>query len=127
MDTLTAGLDDTAAYLDDIIVTAKTIDEHNTRLEAVFRRIQDFGFRLRLEKCSLLRTEIRYLGFMINADGRRPDRAKVDAIQTMPVPKDVSELRASLGLVNFYGTFVRELHNLRAPLDAFTNKDAAYI
>ncbi|PIO72335.1 zinc knuckle [Teladorsagia circumcincta] len=31
------------------------------------------------------------------------------------------------GLVNFYGTFVRELHNLRAPLDALTKKDAAYI
>ncbi|PIO68446.1 hypothetical protein TELCIR_09766 [Teladorsagia circumcincta] len=44
----------------------------------------------------------------------------------MPVPKDVSQLRAFLGLVNFYGTFVRELHNLRAPLDALTKKDVAY-
>ncbi|PIO74481.1 hypothetical protein TELCIR_03500 [Teladorsagia circumcincta] len=50
MDTLTAGLDGTAAYLDDIVVTGKTIDEHNARLEAVFKKIQDFGFRLRLEK-----------------------------------------------------------------------------
>ncbi|PIO73854.1 reverse transcriptase [Teladorsagia circumcincta] len=127
METLTAGLDGTAAYLDDIIVTGKTIDEHNARLEAVFKKIQDFGFRLRLEKCSLLRTEIRYFGFIIDADGRRPDPAKVDAIQRMPVPKDVSQLRAFLGLVNFYGTFVRELHNLRAPLDALAKKDAAYM
>ncbi|PIO76779.1 reverse transcriptase, partial [Teladorsagia circumcincta] len=126
MDTLTAGLDGTAAYLDDIIVTGKTTDEHNARLEAVFRRIQDFGFHLRLEKCSLLRTEIRYLGFIINADGRRPDPAKIEAIHRMPVSKDVSQLRAFLGLVNFYGTFVRELHNLRAPLDALTKKDVAY-
>ncbi|PIO63147.1 hypothetical protein TELCIR_15269 [Teladorsagia circumcincta] len=49
MDTLTAGLDGTAAYFDDIIINGKTIDEHNARLEAAFRRIQDFGVRLRLE------------------------------------------------------------------------------
>ncbi|KIH67565.1 hypothetical protein ANCDUO_02104 [Ancylostoma duodenale] len=44
----------------------------------------------------------------------------------MPHPKDVSQLRAFLGLVNFYGTFVKDLHNLRAPLDAFTKKEAVY-
>ncbi|XGW14024.1 hypothetical protein V3C99_000367 [Haemonchus contortus] len=126
MDTLTAGLEGTAAYLDDIIVTGKSIEEHNSRLEAVFRRTQDFGFHLRLEKCSLLHTEIRYLGFIIDAEGRRPDPSKIEAIQRMPIPKDVSQVRAFLGLVNFYGTFVRELHNLRAPLDALTKKDAAF-
>ncbi|XGW02676.1 hypothetical protein V3C99_014594, partial [Haemonchus contortus] len=92
MDTMTAGLEGTAAYLDDIIVTGRTIEEHNSRLEAVFRRVQDFGFRLRLEKCSLLHTEIRYLGFIIDAEGRRPDPTKIEAIQKMPIPKDVSQL-----------------------------------
>ncbi|XGW10571.1 hypothetical protein V3C99_012234 [Haemonchus contortus] len=117
MDSPTTGLGSTAAYLDDIIVTGKTIEEHNSGLEAVFR-VQDFGFRLRLENCSLLYTEIRYLGFIIDAEGRRPDPTRIEAIQEMPIPEDVSELRAFLGLVNFYGTFVRELHNLQATLDA---------
>ncbi|PIO60675.1 hypothetical protein TELCIR_17822, partial [Teladorsagia circumcincta] len=35
-------------------------------------------------------------------------------------------LRAFLGLINFYGNFVKDLHNLRAPLDALTKKDAVY-
>nr|CDJ82258.1 RNA-directed DNA polymerase (reverse transcriptase) and Integrase domain containing protein [Haemonchus contortus] len=103
MDTLTAGLEGTAAYLDDIIVTGKSIEEHNSRLEAVFRRIQDFGFRLRLEKCSLLHTEIRYLGFIIDAEGRRPDPTKIEAIQRMPIPKDVSQktLKSDLLLAHY--------------------------
>ncbi|PIO69170.1 reverse transcriptase [Teladorsagia circumcincta] len=125
MDTLTAGLDGTAAYFYDIIVTGKTIDEHNARLEAVFRRIQDIGLLLAWK--SVRCCTLRYLGSIINADGRRPDPAKVESIQRMPVPKDVSQLRAFLGLVNFYGTFVRELHNLRAPLDALAKKDATYM
>ncbi|PIO52877.1 hypothetical protein TELCIR_25810 [Teladorsagia circumcincta] len=42
----------------------------------------------------------------------------------MPPPKDVSQLSAFLGLVNFYGNFVKDLHNLRVSLDALTKKDA---
>ncbi|PIO68833.1 hypothetical protein TELCIR_09366 [Teladorsagia circumcincta] len=44
----------------------------------------------------------------------------------MPAPNDVSQLRAFLGLTNFYGNFVEDLHNLRAPLDALTKKDVVY-
>ncbi|EYC29726.1 hypothetical protein Y032_0006g3147 [Ancylostoma ceylanicum] len=89
-------------------------------------RIHDYGFRVRLEKCAFLQTEINNLGFVINAEGRRPDPKKIGAIHKMPHPKDVSQLRAFLGLVNFYGTFVKDLHNIRAPLDALTKKDAVY-
>ncbi|PIO54721.1 reverse transcriptase, partial [Teladorsagia circumcincta] len=127
MDTMIAGLDGTAAYLDDIIVTGKTINEHNARLEAVLRRVHDYGFRVRLEKCSFLQTEIRYLGFIVNAKGRQPDPAKIEAMHNMPPPKDVSQLRAFLGLVNFYGNFVKNLHNLRVPLDALTKKDVTFL
>ncbi|KAK6762956.1 hypothetical protein RB195_023605 [Necator americanus] len=44
----------------------------------------------------------------------------------MPAPRDVSQLRFFLGLINFYGNFVKDLHNLRAPLDALTKKDVVY-
>ncbi|KAK6749454.1 hypothetical protein RB195_001828 [Necator americanus] len=64
---LIAGVDRTAAYLNNILVTGRTIGEHNARLEAVFKRIQDYGLRLRLDKCAFLQTEITYLGFIINA------------------------------------------------------------
>ncbi|EPB70887.1 reverse transcriptase [Ancylostoma ceylanicum] len=72
IDALIAGLDGTAAYLDVIIVTGRTIDEHNTCLNALLQRIHHHGFRVCLEKCAFLQTEINYLGFVINAKGRRP-------------------------------------------------------
>ncbi|PIO64870.1 hypothetical protein TELCIR_13484 [Teladorsagia circumcincta] len=83
MDTMIAGLDGTAAYLDDIIVTGKTITEHNARLGAVLRRNHDYGFRVRLKKCSFLQTEIRYLGLIVNAKGRQPDPAQIEAIHNI--------------------------------------------
>ncbi|KAK6739479.1 hypothetical protein RB195_008142 [Necator americanus] len=77
MDALIAGLDGTAAYLDDILVTGRAFGEHNARLEAVLKRIQDYGFRVRLDKCAFLQTEITYLEFVINAQGRLPDPEKI--------------------------------------------------
>ncbi|PIO77015.1 hypothetical protein TELCIR_00880 [Teladorsagia circumcincta] len=44
----------------------------------------------------------------------------------MPSPKDVSQLRDFLGLVNFHGNFVKNLHNSRVPLDVLTKKDATF-
>ncbi|KAK6742975.1 hypothetical protein RB195_010319 [Necator americanus] len=85
-----------------LLVTGRTIGEHNFRLEAVLKRIQGYGLRVQLDKCAFLQTGITYLGFVINAQGRRSDPEKIKAIQKMPAPKDVSQLRSSLGLINFY-------------------------
>ncbi|KAK6726461.1 hypothetical protein RB195_004653 [Necator americanus] len=114
------------AYFDDILVAGGAIGEHNARQEVVLKRIKDYGIRVRLDKCAFLQTEITYLEFVTNAQGRRPDPEKIKAIQKMPAPKDVSQLRSFLGLINFYGNFVKDLHNLRAPLDTLTKEDVVY-
>ncbi|EYC27937.1 hypothetical protein Y032_0008g26 [Ancylostoma ceylanicum] len=49
----------------------------------------------------------------------------LEAIHKMTHPKDVSQLRAFLGL-DFYGTFLKDLRNFCAPLDAPTKKDVVY-
>ncbi|EGT47135.1 hypothetical protein CAEBREN_29943 [Caenorhabditis brenneri] len=126
MDKLINGLDGTSAYLDDLIVTGSTIEEHNSRVHALMQKIQDFGFRIRMEKCSFLQHKIKYLGFVINKDGRKPDPEKIQHIKNMPKPENVSQLRSFLGLVQFYGTFINDFFNLRPPLDALTKKDADY-
>ncbi|KAK6763680.1 hypothetical protein RB195_024126 [Necator americanus] len=88
VDASIAGIDGTAAYLDDILVTGRTTGEHNARLEALFKRIQDYGLRVRLDKCAFLQTKITYLGFVI-AQGRRPDPERIEAIQKTLAPKDL--------------------------------------
>ena len=126
IDTMISGLDGVAAYLDDVIVTGRTLEEHNANLEALFDRIVKYGFRIRIEKCNLLMTEITYLGNVISAAGRRPDPKKIDAIILMPPPKDVGQVRTFLGLISYYSSFVPRMRNLRAPLDALLKKDTAF-
>ncbi|XGW28165.1 hypothetical protein V3C99_008177 [Haemonchus contortus] len=126
IDSMIAGLDGVAAYLDDIIVTGRTTMEHLHNLEALLRRIEQYGFRVREEKCHFMMTEIHYLGNIIDASGRRPDPEKIQAITKMPRPDNVAQLRSFLGMLNYYGTFIPEMRQLRAPLDALLKKDVPF-
>lgn len=127
MDAMTSGLEGTMAYLDDIIVTGKSVEEHKRGVVAVLKRLQDFGFRVRLEKCAFLQREIKYLGFGISAKGRQLDPTKIQPIIEMPPPRDISELRAFLGMLTFYSAFISEMKDLRAPLIELLMKDVKFI
>lgn len=123
MDKVIADMPGTAAYLDDIIVSGKTIAEHNERVLSLFNRLQNAGLKVKLEKCAFLETSMKYLGFIICAEGRKPDPDKVTAIVKLPPPTNVAELRSLLGMITFYSAFVSNLREIRGPLDKLLQKD----
>lgn len=123
MDNLLAGMPFAMAYLDDIVIVSRSIEEHAQHLKGVFSRIKDYGFRLRLEKCNFFMTSIKYLGVIIDSKGRRPDLAKIQAIAKMPPPSDVPTLRSFLGLINYYQVFVNNMRFIRQPFDELLQRD----
>ncbi|EYC38278.1 hypothetical protein Y032_0727g1871 [Ancylostoma ceylanicum] len=126
MDSMICGLEGVAAHLDDVIVTGRTFAEHRRNLEALFGRIHEYGFRVRMEKCNFLMPQICYLGCIIDKNGRHPDPEKIVIIRQMPVPKNVAEIRSFLGMISYYGSFVAEMRQLRAPLDALLKKNVPF-
>ena len=102
MDTILQGMPHVICYLDDILVTGSTEQEHNNNLEEVLRRLQEHGIRLRQDKCQFFQRSVEYLGHNINAEGVHTTKSKVTAIQEAPAPKNVQELRSFLGLLNYY-------------------------
>jgi len=52
-------------YLYDIVVFAKTPEEHLERLKTVFQRLKEAGLRMKPEKCSFLRRLVSFLGHVI--------------------------------------------------------------
>ena len=67
--------------------------------------------------------QVRYLGFIIDKNRRKPDLGNVEAIKSMPPPTNVSTLRSFLGMVNYYGVFLPNLNRLRAPFNGLLRKD----
>ena len=61
--------------------------------------------------------EVDYLGYRISSAGLQPLPDKVMAITEAPTPTNVQELRAFLGLINYYGKFINQLSTLAYPLN----------
>lgn len=123
---MVAGIPRVKPYLDDILIAGKTQEEHDRSLHAVLKRIQDYGFHLRIEKCRFSLPQIKFLGHIIDKDGLHPDPEKTRAISQMPAPKNISQLRSYLGAINYYERFIGQLKELRVPLDRLLKKDARW-
>lgn len=123
MEQMMSGLDFAAPYFDDILVISKQGEDHLEHVKAVFDRFREWNVRIKLEKCEFFKPEVRYLGKVVNENGTSPDPEKIAAIKSMPTPRNVSELRAFLGMINYYRHHIPNLQELRQPLDALTVKD----
>uniref|UniRef100_A0A914HNL6 RNA-directed DNA polymerase n=1 Tax=Globodera rostochiensis TaxID=31243 RepID=A0A914HNL6_GLORO len=126
MDQMIAGLPGVFAYLDDVIIASNTLTEHVTTLHQLFVKIQEYGFRIQMEKCHFLKKELRFLGHIVSNQGVRPDPARSAAIRDMPPPTDLSTLRSFLGALNYYGRFIKAMRELRGPLDVLLKKDTPW-
>ena len=81
MDTMLDGLNFAIAYLDNMIIISKSKEQHLEHVRRVFSRIQEFGFKVKKEKCEFFLEEIKYLGHIIDKGGRRPDPDRATAIK----------------------------------------------
>ena len=61
------------AYLDDILIYSKTLEEHQAYVKKVLEALSKVGLHLNLEKCEFHKTEVKYLGLIISADGVKMD------------------------------------------------------
>lgn len=126
MENLLQGLPRVAVYLDDIILTGRDEAEHLRTLEEVLRHLKDAGLRLHRSKCVFLKKEVEYLGHVVNAEGLHPVQSKVRAIEEAPSPTTVTELKAYLGLLNYYNKFLPSLATRLAPLHKLLRKDVQW-
>lgn len=69
MDTILQGIPRTICYIDDILVTGATKEEHVKHLEAVLHQLRDYGVRMKHNKCAFLKDRVEYLGHILDAEG----------------------------------------------------------
>ena len=109
-------------YIDDIVVYASSLDEHDAKIDRLFTRLSNAGLRLEPEKCTFLSTEVAYLRHIISEDGVRPNPKKIEAVKQFPVPRSARNIKEFLGLVGYYRRFVSNMAQRAKPLTELLKK-----
>lgn len=104
-------------YLDDIIITSSTFEEHINILREVHKRLSNANVTVNLEKCIFFRQSLKYLGFVVDSDGLRTNPEKVEAMVNYPRPRTSTEIKRFIGMCSWYRRFIPHFSTLVSPLN----------
>ncbi|GFW44230.1 retrovirus-related Pol polyprotein from transposon 297 [Trichonephila clavipes] len=96
-------------YMDDVIITSPSFNEHIDNLNQVFTLLRDAGLTLNKEKCHFARDKLKYLGLIISKEGIETDNSKVKAIAEIKPPKNNREVSKFLGMAGSLQKFTGSL------------------
>ena len=109
-------LENTFAYIDDIIVCGKDKEDHDSNLQ----RFKDIALRYNLtlneDKCQVGLDTINYLGYLISHGTLRPDPDRLQPLRDMPVLSTLTSLRRTLGLFSYYSSWIHDYSYRIQPL-----------
>ncbi|CAK1599635.1 unnamed protein product [Parnassius mnemosyne] len=129
MDSVLCGLQGEICfvYLDDIVVFASSLQEHEQKLEEVFSRLRIYELKIQPDKCEVLRYVVTYLGHIITNQGVKLNPDKIRTVQEFSIPKSCKDIKAFLDLTGYYRRFIRNFSKVTKPLTSLLKKDTAFI
>nr|XP_047141340.1 uncharacterized protein K02A2.6-like [Hydra vulgaris] len=109
--------------VDDILISGKSDIEHLNNLESVLRILKESGLTLKASKCSFMQPKVVFCGFIISQEGCRPTTQNVEAVMDAPRPTNIKELRAFLGMANYYNAYLPRMASFTEPLHNLMRKN----
>jgi hypothetical protein len=113
-------------FIDDVIIFSKSAQEHALRLENVLQIFDQANLQLHSGKCVFAQSQVNYLGFVLSEQGVAASPDKIKAVKNYPLPKNVKDVRAFLGLASFYRKLVENFAAEAKPLTELTKKDRPF-
>ncbi|KAG9453411.1 hypothetical protein H6P81_006315 [Aristolochia fimbriata] len=113
-------------YVDDLVVKTEQRSDHLLDLRAVFERLRRFQLKMNPLKCEFGVTSGKFLGFIVHHRGIEIDQSKIDAIQKMSEPRNVSELKSFQGHLAYIRHFISNLAGRCQPFSPLLKKGTPF-
>lgn len=126
MESIVAGLEGVIVYLDDVMVSGRTQEEHDIRLKALLARLAEFNILLNKNKCQFDVASVEFVGHNLSVNGVMPVESRVSAVKQFREPENATELRSFLGLVTYVGRFIPHLASKTDPLRTLLRKGVKF-
>ena len=89
---------------------------HVAAVRWVLDVLRKSGLFANLKKCRFHKDEVRFLGYVVSAQGVRMEDERIEAVKNWPEPKSVRDIQVFIGFANFYRRFIRGFSRIAAPL-----------
>ncbi|KAF9761135.1 Transposon Tf2-9 polyprotein [Nosema granulosis] len=106
-------------FVDDILIYSQTPEEHLEHINAVLSRLSNEGISINFEKSSFMKSEVKYLGKIINSTGIKPDISTIFKIENDLNPRNRKQLMKLIGVLNW---FMDHIPNLSTRIATITSK-----
>ena len=113
-------------YVDDLVVKAMSHEEHLRHLKTVFDRLRQHSLKLNPLKCAFMVSSGKFLGFVVRHRGIEIDPSKIKAIQELPPPRNLKQLRSFQGRLAYIRRFIANLSGKIQPFTRLTKKDVPF-
>ena len=113
-------LEKTRAYLDDVIISGATQEEHDRNLERFISTVKKYGITLNKDKCLINVQRISVLGHILEKGTKRPDPERLKTLMDYPLPATKQELHRFIGFFAYNAKWIAHYSDkVRPLLDAF--------
>ena len=116
------GMAHVDCFVDDVLIHTPDWEMHLQVLDEVLARLEKAGLTVKPAKCVIGADAIPFVGQDIGRGWKKPQDEKIRAITEVPVPKTKKEVRAFVGLVGFYRSYIRDFASIAKPLTDLTKK-----
>ncbi|GBB94650.1 hypothetical protein RclHR1_23990004 [Rhizophagus clarus] len=114
-------------YLDDVIIyTRGPLETHLDHLHQVFEILRSANLQIKLKKCYFCYPNIYFLGHVVGRDGIQVDPEKIEKVKNFPIPQNLRQLRAALGLFSYYRKFIKDFSKIVRPMNELLKKNVLF-
>ncbi|MFZ2538957.1 MAG: reverse transcriptase family protein, partial [Oscillospiraceae bacterium] len=111
------------SHVDDIVIFSQTWEDHMKHIRDVLQRLKDANLTANRSKSQFAKNKIKILGHVLEDGKILPDPEKTKAISEFPTPRTKKQVKAFVGLANFYRSFVNNFAEIARPLTDLTRRD----
>lgn len=114
-------------YIDDAIITGRTLKEHDENLRNFMIRAQKKGVKLNEKKVQFTRKSVKFFGHIFTKNAVKVDPERISVLENLVVPENKNDVQKFLGVVNYIRDFIPKLPDLTHNIRNLLKKDSEFI
>ena len=121
-------IDDVHVIADDIIIASNSEEEADRTLIKLFKRAQEKNVKFNIAKLQLKKSEVSFMGYIVDPNGVKPDPSKVEAIVNMREPEYKKDIQRLIGMLNYLNSqYIPDMSTITAPVRSLLKADVPFV